>query len=183
MRGFESLILCQKMQIPFWVSAFFLAQVRDSNLSKCNSPVDCCHPASPPDAPYVPPPGGTAIESLILCPSLAASRENGLWPEGIPRGVTPVCGSRGIQRRPQRPLVGVDALIDPNQNIPAHLRDDVGIVPYGFYRGPRMNGVVDPHPSRRSRAIFPGGEGFEERIVTGGKIPGGDYASVRYIMV
>ena len=42
MRGFESLILCQKMQIPFWVSAFFLAQVRDSNLSKCNSPVDCC---------------------------------------------------------------------------------------------------------------------------------------------
>ena len=35
-------------------------------------------------------------------------------------------------KKTARPLVGVDALIDPNQNIPAHLRDDVGIVPYGF---------------------------------------------------
>jgi len=29
------------------------------------------------------------------------------------------------------PLVGVDALIDPNQNITMRSRDDVGIVPYG----------------------------------------------------
>ena len=35
---------------------------------------------------------------------------------------------------PHDPLVGVDALIDPNQNITARSRDDVGIVPYtGFY--------------------------------------------------
>ena len=32
---------------------------------------------------------------------------------------------------PHDPLVGVDALIDPNQNITARSRDDVGIVPYG----------------------------------------------------
>ena len=30
-----------------------------------------------------------------------------------------------IRRKAPHPLVGVDALIDPNQNIPAHLRDDV----------------------------------------------------------
>ena len=34
------------------------------------------------------------------------------------------------------------------------IRDDEGIVPYGFYRDPRMNGGGDPHPSRRSRATF-----------------------------
>ena len=33
------------------------------------------------------------------------------------------------------PLVGVDALIDPNQNITARSRDDVGIVPYGGDKG------------------------------------------------
>ena len=38
-----------------------------------------------------------------------------------------------IRRKAPHPFVGVDALIDPNQNIPAHLRDDVGIVPYEFY--------------------------------------------------
>ena len=32
---------------------------------------------------------------------------------------------------PHDPLVGVDALIDPNQNITARSRDDVGIVPHG----------------------------------------------------
>ena len=31
MRGFESLILCHKKQIPIWVSAFYFAEVRDSN--------------------------------------------------------------------------------------------------------------------------------------------------------
>ena len=35
-----------------------------------------------------------------------------------------------IRRKAQHPF---DALIDPNQNIPAHLRDDEGIVPYEFY--------------------------------------------------
>jgi hypothetical protein len=27
LRGFESLILCQKMQIPIWVSAFFIVGI------------------------------------------------------------------------------------------------------------------------------------------------------------
>ena len=38
---------------------------------------------------------------------------------------------RGRLWRTDCPLVGVDALIDPNQNITARSRDDVGIVPYG----------------------------------------------------
>ena len=47
---------------------------------------------------------------------------------------------------PHDPLVGVDALIDPTQNLSsAYRRDDVGIVPYGFFRGSRKNrGIATP---------------------------------------
>ena len=46
---------------------------------------------------------------------------------------------------PHDPLVGADALIDPNQNITARSRDDVGIVPYGFFRSSRKNrGIATP---------------------------------------
>lgn len=42
--GFESPLSHQKKLIPKWVSAFF--DIKGTRTIKCNSPVDCCHPAA-----------------------------------------------------------------------------------------------------------------------------------------
>lgn len=41
----------EKSSTPCRVCFFFDMDDSDSNPSQCNSPVDCCHPAFPPDAP------------------------------------------------------------------------------------------------------------------------------------
>ena len=68
MRGFESLILCQKRRDTTWC-LFFFASGRDSNPLQCKAPVEPCHSAAGRRVllTICPSKGKSAIESLILC--------------------------------------------------------------------------------------------------------------------
>ena len=84
MRGFESLILCHKKQIPIRVSAFYFAEVRDSNQSKCNTPGACCWPGRGPATPlFLPHRAKMQIESLIRPSSGIPSKKPAARPHGI----------------------------------------------------------------------------------------------------